>query len=92
MGALIYDSNGMLRFAGVDKAAALACSKLFALAGFTLVVRKLKRRGGSSNRLIAAGIKAVFSESKIHDIGAMSVFAEREKLKLSRSTTTHEFL
>ena len=42
MGAFIYDSNGMLLFSGVDKAAALAYAKLFELATFTLVLHKAK--------------------------------------------------
>ena len=40
MGAFIYDSNGMLLFSGLDKAAALAYARLFELAQFTLVIRE----------------------------------------------------
>ena len=43
MGTFIYDSNGMLLFSGIDKAAALAYAKLFELASFTLVLHKAKQ-------------------------------------------------
>ena len=49
MGAFIYDSNGMLLFSGLDKAAALAYAKLFELAQFTLVIREPKRQGHTNN-------------------------------------------
>lgn len=50
MGAFIYDSNGMLLFSGLDKAAALAYARLFELAQFTLVIREPKRPGQTSDR------------------------------------------
>ena len=49
MGAFIYDSNGMLLFSGLDKAAALAYARLFELAQFTLVIREPKRQGPTSD-------------------------------------------
>ena len=49
MGAFIYDTNGMLLFAGLDKAAALAYAQLFELAQFTLVIREPKRQGHTSD-------------------------------------------
>ena len=49
MGAFIYDSNGMLLFSGLDKAAALAYARLFELAQFTLVIREPKRQGQTTN-------------------------------------------
>ena len=42
-GAFIYDSNGMLRYAGADQAAALGYAKLFSMARFTLLVREPRR-------------------------------------------------
>ena len=45
MGAFIYDTNGMLLFAGLDKAAALAYAQLFEFAQFTLVIRESKATG-----------------------------------------------
>ena len=38
MGAFIYDTNGMLLFSGLNKAAAMAYANLFELAQFTLVI------------------------------------------------------
>ena len=49
MGAFIYDSNGMLLFSGLDKAAALAYARLFELAQFTLAIREPKRQGHTTN-------------------------------------------
>ena len=40
MGAFIYDTNGMLLFSGLDKAAAVAYAELFELTQFTLVIRE----------------------------------------------------
>ena len=45
MGAFIYDTNGMLLFSGLDKAAALAYANLFELAQFTLVIREPRNQG-----------------------------------------------
>ena len=45
MAAFIYDTNGMLLFAGLDKAAALAYAHLFELAQFTLVISEPKTTG-----------------------------------------------
>ena len=42
-GAFLYDSNGMLRFAGADQAAALGYAKLFSMERFTLLVREPRR-------------------------------------------------
>ena len=49
MGAFIYDTNGMLLFSGLNKAAALGYANLFELTQFTLVIREPKRQGHSSN-------------------------------------------
>jgi hypothetical protein len=49
MGAFIYDTNGMLLFSGLNKAAALAYANLFELAQFTLVIREPKRQGPTSD-------------------------------------------
>ncbi|CAK29330.1 Hypothetical protein SynRCC307_2427 [Synechococcus sp. RCC307] len=45
MGAFIYDTNGMLLFSGLNKAAALAYANLFELAQFTLVIREPRNQG-----------------------------------------------
>ena len=45
MGAFIYDTNGMLLFSGLDKAAALAYAKLFELTQFTLIIREPRKPG-----------------------------------------------
>ena len=45
MGAFIYDTNGMLLYSGVNKAAALAYANLFELAQFTLVIREPRNQG-----------------------------------------------
>ena len=50
MGAFIYDTNGMLLFSGLDKAAALAYAKLFELTQFTLVIREPRHPGHSTDR------------------------------------------
>jgi|TARA_B100000524_G_C23531843_1_gene328035 hypothetical protein len=50
MGAFIYDTNGMLLFSGLDKAAALAYANLFELAQFTLVIREPRDQGHSTDR------------------------------------------
>ena len=49
MGAFIYDTNGMLLFSGLNKAAAFAYANLFELTQFTLVVREPKKQGQSSS-------------------------------------------
>ena len=50
MGAFIYDTNGMLLFSGLNKAAALAYANLFELAQFTLVIREPRDQGHSTDR------------------------------------------
>ena len=45
MGAFIYDTNGMLLYSGVNKAAALVYANLFELAQFTLVIREPRNQG-----------------------------------------------
>ena len=49
MGTFIYDTNGMLLFSGLNKAAALAYAELFELAQFTLVIREPKRQGHTTD-------------------------------------------
>ena len=39
VGAFLYDSNGMLRYAGADQAAALGYAKLFSMQRFMLLVQ-----------------------------------------------------
>ena len=43
MGAFIYDTNGMLLFSGLDKAAAFAYAELFELTQFTLIIREPRK-------------------------------------------------
>ena len=45
MGVFIYDSNGMLLFSGLDKAAAVAYAELFELTEFTLVIGEQMTQG-----------------------------------------------
>ena len=54
-GAFIYDTKGMLRFAGSDQAAALSYAQLFSIERFTLLIREPRRtnwNGTASTNLL----------------------------------------
>ena len=66
-GAFLYDSTGMLRFAGADQAAALSYAQLLSIERFTLLVREPRRPNlngnASTNRLEEAPCSTPLSRS-----------------------------